>query len=199
MGWSTSSMVVAAATNPVPTMSVNTTGWYDFDTAHAAFAVPGGELSTACFPAQAAYPTGITQAITRVWSNEAAAAYHDPCLPAAADAYYVAVPVANDSVYAAGITIRGPARGVAVGVGKTKTIDVQLLSDGPTGPWDLYISPALGSTPFTYAFDTASGSNGDVRKLTITAPTTPATDVVAILSGSIKTPRSFWYLAVQAQ
>ncbi|HEX7602618.1 MAG TPA: hypothetical protein VF316_13470, partial [Polyangiaceae bacterium] len=61
---------------------------------------------------------------------------------------------------------------VQVPVGQSKTIDVQLFSDGPTDDWTVqavdstYVSG--GAAELSFSWDKQLGNNGDVLKLTIT-------------------------------
>ena len=187
-----SGLIVAAATDPVPSLTSTETGWAGFDTAHAAFYVLGGEVGTACDQASLFTPTGGGSPVERIWSNAAASGYHDPCVPAPSGAYFVAVPVVGEMVTVGNVT----APGVLVPKGTSRTIDVQLLSDGPVAAW-LVSAVSVSGGGFTYAFDQPTGQNGDTRKLTITAPATAATDTPVIFSGAAMAPTSFWAFAVQ--
>jgi hypothetical protein len=193
----TSVTVLGAITNPVPIMGQGA-GWTGFDANHLGFDVSGGEVGTTC--ASLGYgpkPSGISGAIAFAWSNAASAAYHDPCLPAAPDPYYVAVPVTTSTVLLQ--TLGSATKGVQVPVKKSVTIDVQFLSDGPTsGPWSVSAESTLPGT-FAYAFDQTKGQNGDVRHLTIIAPATPGEDIALIRSGPSGATRSFWLLPVLAR
>jgi hypothetical protein len=190
-----SALVVSAATNPIPSLSSTMTGWETFDTAHAAFTLYGGETGTACdYAAPFLYPDGTL--VARIWSNAAARGYHNPCLPAPAGAYLYTVPVLTDMVTVPGTMTMTP--GVLVPMGSSKTIDVQVLSDGPTtAPWTVATSSGYG-TGFKYAFDDMSVKNGDTRKLTITSPDGPTEDLLIITSGANATVHSEWLVAVQS-
>ena len=54
------------------------------------------------------------------------------------------------------------------------------------------------TTGFTFAWDNDVGDNGDTLHLTVTAPSTPGTDVAVIYS-TLGDRRSFWPLPVQAE
>ncbi len=117
---------------------------------------------------------GITSPIQRMWSNAAAAAHKNPLVPAKKNApYYVAVPVMPDVVPASYNGIMNMVRGVTVGAGKSKAIDLQLWSDGPTGgPWsvsanELAIQAGMSGT-LAFAFDRTSGQNGEILHMTVT-------------------------------
>lgn len=111
-------------------------------------------------------------AVARAWSNLAAAAHRDPCVPALASPYIAAIPVLPDTAPHDGAKL--PV--LHLPVGSTKTIDLELVSDGPTEDFHIAVidlgqvlearTPAL-----SFSLDHASGKNGDVVKLKITATT----------------------------
>jgi hypothetical protein len=191
------SMVVSAATDPITSLTPATAGWAGFDTPHAVFGAFGGEVGTACESLDAVTPTGLSLSITRSWSNAAAAAYHDPCLPSPMTPYFVSVPDATDDVTVGSLTTKG----IAVPAGQMKTIDVQLLSDAATtGPWTVLATAPNGAGAFTYALDSSIGLNGDTLHLTVTAPTGAAQHdqlFVASSLGGVST--SFWFVDVASQ
>lgn len=124
--------------------------------------------------------------MARVWSNVAARAGHNPCVPQRSpqlnnDVYFNSVPQLDDKVQ----VVRGGAgvaRGVVIAPGQSKTIRVHLFSDGPTyGQWNVHATWLKMSTdsdqdPLTFTWDKTSGQNGDVLNLTITAPKAPMPD-----------------------
>jgi hypothetical protein len=69
-------------------------------------------------------------------------------------------------------------KGVQIPIGSSKTIDLDLYSDAPTsGPWTVsaydLTSDFFGEPPaLSFGFDKATGQNGDVLHLTITAMAT---------------------------
>jgi hypothetical protein len=137
-----------------------------------------------------------------VWSNKAAAAYHDPCIPNVGGPYFVSVPVARDPVQVTLQPLAGSmvvtSTGVLVPVGSTKTVDVQLLSDGPTtAPWTVS-TQLLGGSGFTFSFDRSTGQNGDVLHLSITAPSTAQQGTVALYS-TLEGRRTFYVFPVQSK
>jgi hypothetical protein len=186
------SAVDSAATNPIPTASNTSMGYWGFGQGYAGYDAFGPEVGTACEILADAKPAGLAAPIARVWSNAAAAAYHDPCVPAPGGPYFVAVPVAGN----------GATPGEAViPAGQSVTIDLELLSDAPTGgPWTLKAGSLNGTSPFSYVLDHATGTNGDVRKLTITAPAGGARDILVITSTMDTGPaRSVWKYAVSSR
>ncbi len=110
-----------------------------------------------------------TYTVERTWSNKSAREGHDLCVPVApGEVYMLAIPIMDDAVTLYPDSDAGiPTTGVKIPVGGSRTIDVDLFADGPTGSWSLSADD-IGTGTLTFAFDQATGSNGDVRKLTIT-------------------------------
>jgi hypothetical protein len=160
----------AAAEDPHPFGSV--------DDAHTIWntASFGGEVGDMCQAlVDSNYtPPGATYTIQRSWSNAAAMAGTDPCVPVPSmDPYFNSYPTLPDMV-----SILGPSgtavmtSGVKIAVGQTRIIDVVLKSAGPTsGPWNVSVqdlSEYTGATATTQvSLDKTSGSDGDVLHLTI--------------------------------
>jgi hypothetical protein len=130
--------------------------------------------------------------VTTAWSNAAAAAGHDPCVPNQMNrVYFNSIPVLPDVVPVTdpnGITHM--ANGLSLPVGQQKTIELDLFSDGPTGEWTvscLDVAAAnMKPTAIECSFDKTTGKNGDKLQLTVTAvgPGTvaPGVAMFAILS-----------------
>jgi hypothetical protein len=119
-------------------------------------------------------PSDLPYTVQRAWSNAAARAGKNPCVPAPATPYFAAVPVFDGLVPIAYDKFKwsGQTRGVQIPVGQSKTIDVALFSDAPADAWKVlaYDLSALEGNPPNLALhlDRASGKNGDVLRLTIT-------------------------------
>jgi hypothetical protein len=133
------------------------------------FALGGGEVADLC--PDLPYP-GFGHAeengykLARVWSNSAAKANHDPCVPAAPGPYFNVAPEKNKGTH------------VALEPGETKTILLHAFSDKPVQPWTVTAvdidSFQGGGTPLTFDFDgkdSATVNNGDVINLNITRDT----------------------------
>ena len=77
----------------------------------------------------------------RTWSNKAAPAGHDPCVPALpGEVYFNAAPVLNDNITVDVIGQTSRCKGVKIAVGETKTIEIDLFSDAATGgPWTVAV------------------------------------------------------------
>lgn len=162
--------LVEAVTDPF-----NNPAFAQTDDDHAIWSVEtGGETSDLCTLDLDSYyvQPGTKYMIQKSWSNAAALAGKDPCVPAGPGPYFNSIPVLNDPVT---IDYFGawPTKGVKIPVGQTKVIDVQLFSEAKTkGPWKvqaLDVDGDLfgGQKRLDLKLDKDSGSNGDVLKLTI--------------------------------
>jgi hypothetical protein len=129
----------------------------------------GAEVADLCAQESDAfdYFPGIDNLVQRSWSNAAAKAGHDPCVPAPQAVYFNAAPVMKDQLsFGQGFDFKG----VQIAEGESKTIDVALFSDGPTnGPFyvDAYDPGLLGGS-LSFDFDENEGQNGQTLHLTIT-------------------------------
>jgi hypothetical protein len=160
-----------ATTDPTP---ITAPAYADVDDAHAFwsyYVTGGGEIGDLCGQdaSQLFAPADVGYMVQRVWSNAAASAGHDPCVPAAGPAYFDVSADMPDTFYDS--FVQAYVGGVSIPAGGSRTIDVRLLSDGPTDPWSLtaldpYAAPG-GSSLLELTLDGATGQNGDVRHLTI--------------------------------
>lgn len=145
----------------------------------------GAELADMCQSRsdRLSYPADIGYTISRIWSNSSGLSFADPCGAATSylhDAlYFNSAPVLPDTVNLnLGIYGTGPAKGVVIAAGASQTIDVQLFSNGPTnGIWNVVAEQVgvndSGTNVLQFSWDKTNGQNGDVLKLTITAPDAP--------------------------
>ncbi len=135
-----------------------------------------GELADMCeFDGdQYLTPADMKYVVQRSWSNAAAAAGKDPCVPPSipADIYFNAVPVVSDALTADWYYGPVTTKGVKIPLGQTRTIDVQLFSNAPmsaafnVAAYD-YDEIYGGAPNLKLTFDSLKGKNGDVLKLTI--------------------------------
>ena len=135
----------------------------------------GGENADMCtFNPDAFFtPTNYPFTVERSWSNSAAFAGKDPCVPAAAGPYFGAVPSMADKVsidFGAGPM---PVTGIKLPAGQSKTVDVQIFAtNGAAGT--ITINPTDlgqwlgGGTTLKLSLDKTSAQPGDVLHLTIT-------------------------------
>ena len=187
------SMIASDAADPLTSLSGQPAAWGGFDAPHAMAQYGNDEVGSACELLPPAAEQGVSGAVDRIWSNAAAAAYHDPCLPAPSDPYFVAVPVLTDDIDLGSAHTKG----VIVPRGQSVTVEVQLLSDGPTDAWDLS-APISGGLDLT--FDQPTGNDGDTRKLTVHAPSSaPPGVLVGIACGRDQHVRSYWTFPVQTK
>jgi hypothetical protein len=163
------------------------------DQDHLAWALMGGgEAGDLCEPeAASAYitPTDVGNAVQRTWSDKAAQASHDPCVPEIAGSFFAAAPVLTDTVtFNTLVTGSVTTKGITIPVNQNKTIEVDLFSDGPTsGAWTVtaldLMATYYGTYGFqpsmTFAWDKTQGQNGDKLNLTITV-----TQAATLLGGA---------------
>ncbi len=161
---------IEAATDPFP---LDTPAFDDVDAAHHAWVdvYGGGEVADMCnLPDdQAVTLPGTTFRVQRAWSNAAALAGHDPCVPVdPARVYFNATSDAPDNVKLAG-GVAG--KGISIPLGGTRTVDVHLFSEGPKAPFKVIpedLSKAIGGTQqLELSFDEDTGQNGQTLHLTI--------------------------------
>jgi hypothetical protein len=164
--------LVEAATDPFVQTSP---AWAQNDLAHIGWTLAtGGELADMCEFNLNSFliPKGAKYMVQQSWSNAAATAGHDPCVPLAnGDPYFGATVVMADAFNISGIP--GKTKGIKLVAGQSTTVDVQLFSDGPTKPFKVTphdISDYIGGNPnLVLTLDKNTGVNGDTLKLTIKA------------------------------
>jgi hypothetical protein len=166
--------MIEASTDPYPQ---DNPAYGQVDDAHLywMFALGGGEVGDMCAQDPAAFTKfdGLSYTVQRSWSNASAAAGHDPCVPLLTkEVYFNAAPELPDMISLGGLG-GFQTTGVSVPVGMSKTIDLDLFSDGPTGgPWTVSVKDyqsLMGgaSGNFTFALDRTQGQNGEKLHLTI--------------------------------
>jgi hypothetical protein len=148
--------------------------YLELDGAHLAWASPlHQEIGDLCERAPLLPLDGTPFKVQRLWSNAAARAGHDPCVPAPAGAFFDAAPALPDAVdFFADGGWRHGVQGVQMTVGDVRVIDVSLFSDAPVGAWHIAASelPApTGAPTLDLSLDREEGGNGDHAKLTIKA------------------------------
>ena len=169
---------IEASTDPFP---MTAPAYNGVDQLHLAWELFGGaEDGDLCIPEPNAFVRssdvvapdgGPGFVVQRCWSNALAKASHDPCAPNLAESYFNSAPVLNDNVsvnFGGGSVLT---KGVKIPVGQSKTIEVDLFSDGPAGPWSVQAQDALAmqlGTTMTFSWDKKTGQNGEKLYLTIT-------------------------------
>ena len=173
--------LIEAVTDPFPsTKNGQESAYSSVDLDHFIWVIAGGtESGDLCVPETNAFIKipALGYTVQRTWSNAAAKLSHDPCVPAMKEAYFQSAPVMNESVTMTLPPSFGgqdvPTKGVTIPIGKSKTIEVDLFSDGPTsGPWTVSAVDALavlgaGAT-LSFKWDRTSGLNGEKLHLTVT-------------------------------
>jgi hypothetical protein len=164
--------LVEAATDP---RVVTAPAFGDVDSDHAVWGyTPGAENGDFCeYDDQANQRLVGSFAVQRSWSNAAAVAGHDPCVPAPATPYMAAAPLLNETLKVTEQSGSFMTKGVKIPKGTSKTIEVALFSDAPTVN-DFTVKAfdgagfSGGQPELTFAWDRTTGHNGDKLHLTIT-------------------------------
>jgi hypothetical protein len=141
----------------------------------------GGEAADLCKPegTSAFYtPPDVGNAVQRTWSNQLAAASHDPCAPdLPGQPFFQSAPVLGETVtFMSGLTGSITTKGVTIPVGQSRTIEVDLFSDRATsGPWTVSADDLLSTLygayftkSLSFQWDRTQGTNGEKLHLTIT-------------------------------
>ena len=161
-------------------------GWELRDQSNPWFGL-GGELADGC-TARNVVQDGFT--VQRIWSNQAATAGADPCVPAVPPMYGTAPP--SDAA-------------IRVAAGQQTTVTLTGWSDGPAPAWMIHADAApfiTSSFVPTASVDTTRLTNGATATLTIGAPAgTPSGSkgyvfVVSRASGEVDANWSVWPLLV---
>lgn len=131
----------------------------------------------------------------RSWSNASAKAGHDPCVPRpAGEVYFNAAPVLPDVIHlAGGLTPKG----VKIPVGQSRTIDLQLFSDGPTDDFQVSateLSLFGDGNGLLMWLDQDHGRNGQTLHLTIQVLEGNASKAEAfVITSSLGGRETNWY------
>ncbi len=183
---------IEAATDP--NIGVSDIAYYMND---QLWAFAGGEVGDVCvdFTGQGSdlyQESGYT--VQRSWSNKAAKASHDPCVPAIpGEAYYNVAP--NPGSEQIKLTT----------VGQSKTIVLDAFSDGPLSDWTVSavdFSKFQGGPGYlSFAFDKTKAHNGSHINLTITLKAKPQSGYAqyAIVSKSTGRQTRDWPAVVLTQ
>jgi hypothetical protein len=170
-----------ATTDPVPIPYTAST-WQGTDVKHTFWEVivgGDGELGDMCsfFSSSFFTPPGYAYDVQRIWSNAAVKAGHDPCQPETpAEVYFTSVPRMTDTVAIVWDGQTGyTTEGVQIAVGSSKTVPVQLYSEGPMAAWTVTAAEYPSSKNLSFAWNTTTGQNGDTLELTITVSGTDST------------------------
>ena len=200
--------LLEAATDPYP---MTNPAYTTVDGKHAYWArvLGGGENGDMCAQFGSSFTTfaELPYLVQRSWSDKAAMAGHDPCVPSLpGEVYFNAAPMLNDTITAMVFGQSVLLKGVKIPVGQSKTIELDLFSDAATtGPWTVSakdVSSALmgGPTLLEFSFDRDTGVNGEKLHLTITSKATGKHGTAAfILDSKLGTQKSVWIGIVGAK
>ncbi|HEY1548034.1 MAG TPA: hypothetical protein VGG28_09440 [Kofleriaceae bacterium] len=166
--------LIEAATDPKP----STNGAYvSTDDAHLAWSrEAGAEVGDMCEWNTASQQRDVagTYMVQRIWSNKAALAGHDPCVPALDTPYFNASP----SIGNVSLTTRNGAimvQGITVPLDGSTDVTFDLFSDAPVASdWDVALFDAASlfttGTPASFEFQygrVASGNNGQTMTVSV--------------------------------
>lgn len=201
--------VTMAASHEFAEASTDPTGggFAAVDLAGSGWAITAGgaEVGDLCKldPTAPIRPSDVGFLVQRIWSNGAAAAGHDPCVPTpAGDAYVLGVPdVVQTEIYPGQYVM-----GLSIPPGAAASVNVHFYSDTPVaGTWTLAATepdvPQLQDPAhqLSFMFDRTQGQRGDVAHLTVsrapaagTGLVTPAPFVITATLGSVQ----HWYWGV---
>jgi hypothetical protein len=189
--------LIEAATDPFADLDP---AFATVDADHIAWAVAlgGGEVGDLCAGDSASFVKfpELPYVVQRSWSNAAAAAGHDPCVPTVTkDPYFAAAPVPVDTVAGPGVSTTG----VLVAPGTPRTIDLDLFSDGPlAGPMTVQAREVRpGMSNLSFQLDRAAGENGDTLHLTISASHVVQGRAIAI-EATVGAVHHSWYALVDS-
>ncbi len=151
---------IEAATDP----ELSTISYYMED---QLWSLEGGEVGDLCVTSDNSdeyQESGFT--VQRIWSNNAAKASHDPCVPAPAGDIYFNVAPQSESFN--------------LKVGAKKTIVLTAFSDAPTPNWTIsgidYAEEYEGTQSLQFDFDKTTVNNGTKVNMTITVLAAPPQD-----------------------
>src|SRR5262249_40227721 len=118
------------------------------------FSLGGGEVGDMCAQFDGVFTQfpGLPYIVQRTWSNKAALAGHDPCVPALPGEVYVnAAPELTDQAKVSFMGQTATFRAVKIPVGQSKTIDLDVFSDAATsGPISVHVDDGqvlMGGSP----------------------------------------------------
>jgi hypothetical protein len=187
-----------ASTDPYP--GTGAPAYLQVDATHAYWeaVVGGGEIGDMCaqWPNSYFAPPDLASIVQRVWSNASARAGRDPCQPALPkEVYFNSVPLMSDTV---SILFEGSpisTEGIAIAPGGSKTVPVQLYSEGPIGPWNVQAQNVpQNATYLSFSWNKTSGQNGDTLQLTITVDASDPTfgGEPFVIASSIGQTTNYW-------
>jgi len=198
--------LIEAATDPFP-ISKPAYATVDDDHLSWTFALGAGEVGDMCAQYDSSFykDSEIGYVVQRSWSNAAATAGKEPCVPVPASEvpYFNASPRLPDDV---SLTI-GTTKGVVVPVGQSKTIELDLFSSAAlSGPMTVSIQSfggggggggggAPATPPVSFALDKTTGVNGDKISVTVTSNAAAVSRLGAttfVITSAAGTEKHYW-------
>jgi hypothetical protein len=168
--------LLEAATDPYPTVHA-AYGFVDYNGSAWARAVGGTEIGDLCELQPGAFitPPALGYLVQRVWSNTAAAARHDPCVPSDPNAgpyVQVIAPFFPFKPYPTELNVPG----APVAAGTSVAFSVTPVSDvADAGPWTVSAAemgrqgvPLQSGGALSFSWDSTTARDGAFLKLTIT-------------------------------
>jgi hypothetical protein len=193
--------LIEAATDPYPQVDP---AYASTDSAHIywVLALGGGEVSDLCalWPDVNVVWPSLGYMVQRSWSNKAASASHDPCVPTlpGSPPYFNAVPVVKDVIKLSLGGQTASIKGINIPVGSSKVVDVQLFSDADTGgPFTVQAIDDAdfwgGPKELSFSWDQDHGQNGQTLHLTIEVLKGNATNAQYFyLASTLGNKQNYW-------
>ena len=170
--------LIEASTDPYP---MDNPAYADVDSQHFYWSriLGGGEIGDLCAQFESSFTTfpELAYEVQRSWSNKAAKAGHDPCVPAlAGSVYFNTAPLLKDNITT---SLGGQSlieKGAKIAVGATGVVELDLFSEAATsGPWTVTVKDAQaafgGTALLDLSLDKTTGVNGEKLHLSITVKT----------------------------
>jgi hypothetical protein len=197
---------IEAATDPFP---YDNPAWSNVDANGGAWAISGGgaEIGDMCATLGNVFSktTDVPYLVQRTWSNAAAAASHDPCVPQGLSPYFGAAPNLPDTESLNVATnAKQTVNLVHIPVGSTQTIELDLFSDADTqgtftvSAIDFATALGQGNPELSFTFDKSSGQNGDKINMTIKALSKDPKDLAGFfIISTLGSNMTFWVGGVE--
>lgn len=145
--------------------------------------------------------------VQRIWSNVAMRGGHDPCSPRTTTTpYFNAMPVLPDDIdFAVTPQTSVRTKGIAIPVGQSRTVELDLYSDADTGgPFQVSTlllsvgdrSISINAPSLRVHMDRSSGQNGEKLYLTISRLETTQVGTVAVVMSTLGSTITYWPFAV---
>lgn len=156
----------------------------------------GGEVGDLCAQFDGSFTkfSGLAYTVQRIWSNKQAKAGHDPCQPELpGEVYFNASPVMTDDLAVNIDGVSSTVKGVELALGQSKTIEVELFSDGPTtGPWTVTAENLPMAQNLGFSINRSTGQNGDKLMLTITLKVASKRNIPFIVRSTLGAEDHLW-------